>query len=210
MNEQYYRIMLNDYDKPAFVTFDKAYYGSLQQVRTFIEALEQDKRTKRNHEPLIKAFREYESGNTEVTHPVCFHEAKLLTPIKCIGTKQFSLGPRQWDHINIWGFPNPLRYESVDVTFYWFSEKDSYCRCLTAQFQNLEMESLNGKWHPLADATWGHPHMVELEDACTFNRLAVVESRFEKHIDLLENFQRFQVPSEVDFTEFCNDIFGDG
>ena len=98
MNEQYYRIMLNDYAKPAFVTFDKAYYGSLQQVRTFIEALEQDKRTKRNHEPLIKAFREYESGNTEVTHPVCFHEAKLLTPIKCIGTKQFSLGPRQWDH----------------------------------------------------------------------------------------------------------------
>ena len=56
MNEQYYRIMLNDYAKPAFVTFDKAYYGSLQQVRTFIEALEQDKRTKRNHEPLIKAF----------------------------------------------------------------------------------------------------------------------------------------------------------
>ena len=54
MNEQYYRIMLNDYAKPAFVTFDKAYYGSLQQVRTFIEALEQDKRTKRNHEPLIK------------------------------------------------------------------------------------------------------------------------------------------------------------
>ena len=52
--------------------------------------------------------------------------------------------------------------------------------------------------------------MVELEDTCTFNRLAVVESRFEKHIDLLENFKRFQVPSEVDFTEFCNDIFGDG
>ena len=44
MNEQYYRIMLNDYAKPAFVTFDKAYYGSLQQVRTFIEALEQDMR----------------------------------------------------------------------------------------------------------------------------------------------------------------------
>ena len=210
MNEQYYRIMLNDYAKPAFVTFDKAYYGSLQQVRSFVEALELDERTKESQSSLIQAFHEYERGNTEVTHPVCFHEDRLLSPVKCIGTKQFSLGPRQWDHINIWGFPNPLRYESVDVTFYWFSEKDSYCRCLTAQFQNLEMESLNGKWHPLADATWGHPHMVELEDACTFNRLAVVESRFEKHIDLLENFQRFQVPSEVDFTEFCNDIFGDG
>lgn len=210
MNEQYYRIMLNDYAKPAFVTFDKAYYGSLPQVRAFVEALIQDERTKESQASLIQAFQEYESGNVEVTHPVCFHDVKLLTPVKCIGAKQFSLGPRRWDHINIWGFPNPLRYESVDVTFYWFSEKGSYCRCMTAQFQNLEMESLKGTWHPLADITWGHPHMVELEDTCTFNRLAVVECRFKKHIELLEDYRRFETPQEVDFTEFCNDIFGDG
>lgn len=210
MNEQYYRITLHDYATPAFVTFDKAYYGSLQQVRGFVEALNQDERTKESQAPLIQAFHEYEGGNAEVTHPVCFHEAKLLTPVKCIGMKQFSLGPRRWDHMNFWGFPNPLRYESVDVTFYWFSETGSYCRCLTAQFQNLEMESLNEKWYPLADVTWGHPHIVELEGTCTFNRLAVIESRFEKHIDLLEDFKRFQIPNEVDFTEFCNDIFGNG
>ena len=210
MNEQYYRIMLNDYAKPAFVTFDKAYYGSLRQVRSFVEALDQDEQTKQSQAPLIQAFHKFESGNTEVTHPVCFHEDRLLTPVKCIGVKQFSLGPRKWDHINIWGCPNPLRYESVDVTFYWFSEKGSYCRCMTAQFQNLEMESLKGTWHPLADITWGHPHIVELEGTCTFNRLAVVECRFKKHIDLLEDYKRFETPQEVDFTEFCNDIFGDG
>lgn len=210
MNEQYYRIMLNDYAKPAFVTFDKAYYGNLQQVRALVEALDQDDHTKESQASLIQAFRKYEAGDAEVTHPVCFHEAKLLTPVKCIGTKQFSLGPRRWDHINIWGFPNPLRCESVEVTFYWFSEKGRYFRCMTAKFQNLEMESLKGTWHPLADVTWGHPHMVELEGTCTFNRLAVIESRFAKHIDLLDNFRQFQVPEEVDFAEFCNDIFGDG
>lgn len=63
---------------------------------------------------------------------------------------------------------------------------------------------------PLADITWGHPHMVELEGTCTFNRLAVVECRFKKHIDLLEDYKRFETLQEVDFTEFCNDIFGDG
>lgn len=210
MEEQYYRIMLNDYAKPAFVTFDKAYYGNLQQVKSFVDALEQDERRKESHAQLIQAFHEFELGNTAVTHPICFHEEQLLTPVKCIGTKQFTLGPRRWDHINIWGFPNPLRYESVDVTFYWFSEKDRYRRCMTARFQNLELESLTGKWTPLAEITWGHPHIVELEGTCTYNRLAVVDSFFKKHNDLLEDFNRFQPPDEVDFTEFCNDIFGDG
>lgn len=210
MNEQYYRIILHDYAKPAFVTCDKDYYGSMQQVRTFVDALEQDERTQKSQRALIRAFHEFEGGNTEATHPVCFHEARLLTPVKCIGTKRFSLGSRQWEHINIWGFPNPLRYESVNVTFYWFSEKGHYRRCMTAHFQKLEMESLVGKWKPLANVTWGHPHMVELEGTCTFNRLSVVESCFTKHIELLEDYKHFQPPSEVDFTEFCNDIFGDG
>lgn len=210
MNEQYYRITLQDYAKPAFVTVEKDYYGSLQQIRAFVDALEQDERTQESKAALIQAFHDFEGGNVDATHPVCFQETRLLTPVKCIGTKKFSLGPRRWEHLNIWGFPNPLRYESVDVTFYWFSEKGAYCRCMIAQFQNLEMESFAGSWRTLADVTWGHPHIVELEGICTFNRLAVIESRFEKHVDLLKDYKHFQLPSEVDFTEFCNDIFGDG
>jgi len=210
MEEQYYRIILDDYAKPAFVTFDKSYYGTIQQVRSFVSAMEQDKRTKREHAQLIQAFHEFEHGNVTATHPVGFRDVQLMIPVKCIGIKQFTLGPRRWDHINIWGFPNPLRYESVDVTFYSISEKDRYSRCLMAQFQNLVIESINSRWHPLAEVTWGHPHIIEWEGTCTYNQLAVAESHFEKHIDLLEDFNRFEIPDAVDFTEFCNDIFGDG
>jgi len=82
MEEQYYRIVLNDYAKPAFVTFDKSYYGTIQQVRSFVGAMEQDKRTKREHAQLIQAFREFELGNEIATHPVGFRDVQLMIPVR--------------------------------------------------------------------------------------------------------------------------------
>ena len=41
-DEQFYQLRLDDCATPSFVSFDKPYYGPLEEIRDFVNALEQD------------------------------------------------------------------------------------------------------------------------------------------------------------------------
>ena len=40
MNEQYYCLHLDDYSTPAFISYGKAYYGTMEDLKAFIDALD--------------------------------------------------------------------------------------------------------------------------------------------------------------------------
>ena len=42
MDEQYYCLHLDDYSAAAFTSFGKAYYGTMAEIKAFIEALDSD------------------------------------------------------------------------------------------------------------------------------------------------------------------------
>ena len=97
---QYYRLELDDYSVASFCSFGKYYFGTLGEIRAFINAL--DKEYEGSHRELVSAFRAYEGGQTDVTHHVAFQEVPLLTPAKLVHAEKAVLKNHAWDHINIW------------------------------------------------------------------------------------------------------------
>lgn len=52
--------------------------------------------------------------------------------------------------------------------------------------------------------------MIETDPLYTYNRLAVIDKRFKNKTGSPIDYEHFLSEPDTDFTEFCNDIFGDG
>lgn len=63
---------------------------------------------------------------------------------------------------------------------------------------------------PVGGSVLGFSKMIEPEGRYLYNRLAVEEKRFKRKRDADEDRASFPLTRDVDFSEFCNDIFGDG
>ncbi len=210
MDEQLYCLHLDDYSAAAFTSFGKAYYGTMPDVKAFIDALDSDPERSENYANLILAFREYEAGNTAVKHNVAYQEILLLEPVKLLGVATLRLDNCRWEHLNTWRWPYNMRCDVVKTTHYWFSLDGIYCSAVKARFENLRYEDIGGGWTAIEDRFWGFPMMIMPEGRYLHNRLAVEEKRFKRKKDAEEDRAAFPLARDVDFTEFCNDIFGDG
>ena len=210
MDEQYYCLHLDDYSAAAFTSFGKAYYGTMAEIKAFIEALDSDSEYHETYSKLISAFREYEAGNTAVKHNVAYQEIPLLEPVKLLGTAALRLDNYRWEHLNTWRWPYNMKCDVVDTTHYWFALDGIYCRTVKARFNNLRYEDIGGGWTAIEDRFWGFPMMIVPDGRYLYNRLAVEEKRFKRKKDAEEDRAAFPKTRDVDFTEFCNDIFGDG
>lgn len=210
MSEKYYCLHLDDYSAAAFTSFGKAYYGTMEDLRAFIDALDKDEETHERFEKLIGAFRAYEAGNTAVTHSVAYQEIPLLEPVKLLGAATLRLDNYHWEHLNTWRWPYKMRCDVAETTHYWFSLDGIYCRAVKARFENLQYDGIGGKWNALDGGFWGFPKMIMPDGHYLYNRLAVEEKRFKRKKDSDEDRATFPLTRDVDFSEFCDDIFGDG
>ena len=102
-----------------------------------------------------------------------------------------------------------MKCDVVDTTHYWFALDGIYCRAVKARFDNLRYEDIGGGWTAIEDRFWGFPMMIVPDGRYLYNRLAVEEKRFKRKKDAEEDRAAFPKTRDVDFTEFCNDIFGD-
>ena len=201
MNEKIYHIELDDCSTPAYVTLGKDYYGTMNDVEEFISKFKPGER-----QDLIEAFREYKQGNSDVEIPVGFWKSKMLEEVKVYGKKQISYGEYEWKHINIWGFPYYMKCDAMQTSHYWIKDGKKLCRIIKAKFTNLQYKNAIDEYMKIG-LIWGLPHIVEFG---TYNTLMEVEKRFDTVKELRENMSSFNSISDIDFTSFCNDIFGDG
>ena len=84
MSEQYYCLHLDDYSAAAFTSFGKAYYGTMEDLKAFIDTLDKGEETHERFEKLIGAFRAYEAGNTAVTHSVPTRRFLCWSRLSCL------------------------------------------------------------------------------------------------------------------------------
>lgn len=210
MSDTMYCLNLHDYSTPSFVSFGKPYYGTLDELRSFINALEKDDRVRDSHKDIIAAFREFEAGNEDVTHTVAFQKIPLLEPVTMLASYTHKMEGYKWEHLNTWQWPYNMRCTEVTATHFWLKCDSYYTRCVCAKFKDLAYEGVRDEWMPVGSMIWGFPHIIAAKDKSIFNRLAVEEKRFAKKKDALADVEAFQTARDVNFTEFCNDIFGDG
>ena len=66
-DQQYYRILLDDYSAASFTSFDKAYFGTMSDLEGWIKAIEVEKCFAERFSSLTKTFRAYQSGQHNIT-----------------------------------------------------------------------------------------------------------------------------------------------
>lgn len=105
---------------------------------------------------------------------------------------------------------NGYACDSVDTQHLWISSAKGYYRIVKAHFNNLQHNGFKDNWYTLQDGFWGHPKVMDAEEILLTNRLFIKEKKFENQDAALDDMAQFYDIQDVDFTEFCNDIFGDG
>ena len=210
MKEQFYRLVLDEYASPSFCTLRKGYYGSLNDIKGLVDALDADQHYREHHLELINAFRAYVSGDHTITYRVAYSELPLLEPVELLDSAALRLDQFAWSHTNVWDCQYHLRCDCVETVHYWLRLKDRYLRVVKANFKNLEFLSEIHGWRTLHSHFWGFPKMIVSAEGDVYNRLAVCEKSFESLAEAETDIAAFPSLKDVDFTEFCNDIFGDG
>ena len=210
MDEQYYRLRLDDYASPSFVSWEKSYFGTLRDIRNLVEALTLWRKDNDTLWELIDGFRAFDAGNHNVLHHVAYQEVLLLEPVKLLGSETDHIENYMWEHCNTWGCSYTMRCDSVETKHLWLKSKDGYHRAFKARFKNLQYEGISGMWHSLDGGFWGFPMMIASDEGFQYNRLAVQERKFDNYRQAEKDRLEFAAAQNMDFSQFCNDIFGSG
>ena len=207
-SEQYYRLTLDDYATPSFVSFTKDYFGTLSDIENFICALKDDKHAQ-TYKQLSSALSAYKNGEKNVTHTVAYNEVSFLVPVNLLEAVSYTMQSTEWEHLNVWKCPYKIRFQSAEIQQFGFESDDKYIRAMKAKITDLKYEEYNGSWINIGKP-WGFPHIIEEESTCTYNWIAIADKGFDNKTEAEIDYEHFLSVQDTDFTEFCNYIFGDG
>lgn len=207
--QEFYKMYLEDCSCPSFCSACKSVFGTLAEIEDFVAAYGEDCREKGELPEIVTAFEKWKAGEKDATHIAACSEQRLLTSAKLVYRARHAFKLYQWEHRNIWGCIYHMRCSAVNTEHRWIECEGRYYRCVTASFEDLEWAE-EGEWCKVDDSTWGIPHMLCFEKNCVRNRLAEVENMFETKEEMENDYQKFFEKPIPDFSEFCNEIFGDG
>ncbi len=204
-DDQYYALLMDDHSTPGYVSADKPYFGTLQDIQSLMTNLND------NYSETKEAFAAFLNGNVQVTHVIAFNQIPLLTPVSVCYERSYTLAEQQWEHINTWGYPYLMKADSINITQIVLKHEEKWYRCIRACFQNLQYGSVVGGWIPVKNRFWGLPGILDVQESengiiTLCNRLYIVEKAFATKQDALASFDTLPPV----FDGIIAEIFGDG
>lgn len=130
MNNQLFKLCLEDYSAAAFTSFDKEYFGTFEMIESFIDAIKYDKQISEKFADLTSTFDKYKSGAKNVTHNVAYKEVPFLERVKCLGQTNSLLMNYKWEHLNTWRWPYNMMFKTAQSEHLWLSFNKKYARCI--------------------------------------------------------------------------------
>ena len=103
-----------------------------------------------------------------------------------------------------------MRCDEVKSEHLWLACDGEYCRATKAMFSRLQYTGTIGKWNHVGTMLWGFPCILTGNPFSFWNRLAEPEKQFKTKEDAKRDWELFPENPDPDYSEFCNDIFGDG
>lgn len=207
--KQMYKLCLDDYSAASFTSFDKEYFGTINMIENFINAIKNDEKNSGRYDDLISTFNKYKNGEKDITHNVAYREVPFLSKVKVLGSSNSFLTNYKWDHLNTWGCPYTMKCKEAKSEHIWLSYQRKYVRCIKTEFTKLQYENIKDEYTS-PGMLWGFPHQIEIENDITYNRLYVVEKTFKNKKEALDDMASFKEKPDPVFAEVLNDIFGDG
>lgn len=207
---RYYRLLLDDYSAASFTSFDKDYFGTLEQIDDFFQAIKADEDMAKRQEYILSIYDQFLAGKKTISHIVAYREVPFLVPAKILGEHQSVLTNHSWEHLNTWRFPYMMKCDKAESTHLWISCYGKYSRCIQTKFTNLYYDGLGTGYRKHTDSAWGYPHQIECDGDHTYCRLFVQEKVFKNKAQALNDRINFMHNPDPIFDRVLDDIFADG
>ena len=206
----FYGVRLNNYFSPSFCSSYKMYFGTLNDIKVFIESLE----CSEQNFMIRNAFKRYLLGETNVTHEAAYVQQKLIEDVELIAECKVKLGQTAWKFLNVWYRPQYMEFDSAVVKTALIKYEDRYFRVIKASVRGLrtspEVNRPKDQWIELSYGFWGHPGIlssaVDGETYIVYSNLYMKEKEYATKEEALAKFHT----DEVCLDCLCEDIFGNG
>ena len=206
----FYGVRLNNYFSPSFCSSYKMYFGTLNDIKVFIESLE----CSEQNFMIRNAFKRYLLGETNVTHEAAYVQQKLIEDVELIAECKVKLGQTAWKFLNVWYRPQYMEFDSAVVKTALIKYEDRYFRVIKASVRGLrtspEVNRPKEQWIELSYGFWGHPGIlssaVDGETYIVYSNLYMKEKEYAAKDEALAKFYADKVCLDC----LCEDVFGNG
>lgn len=208
IEDQFYEITLDDYGSPAYCSFDKQYAGTMDMLVDFFRALETIEEPGAYVSGLMDAFQRYRQGYHDASAYVALGERRLIRPMTVCDILSKDVTPFFYEHTNVWGFPYYISSEKMHADLVYLRKGEQFMRYVKAAIASPRYGTEEDHCRePIDGFFWGHPKVLALDEGILFNRIMfcdhIYETEDEMRRDMIE-------PTDIDFTGFFSDVFGDG
>ena len=205
-----YGINLEDYFTADFCSSAKTYYGSLDEIETFINSLWDTEQ----HQITKTSFKQYLNGYSEVTHYIAYGQHRLIENTEVLAEEEIELFKTSWEFLNVWRWPQYMEIDGGTVKKVLIKHGKAYLRIIKATVQGLRTaaryDASNDEWLKLCNAFWGHPGMliatVHGESYIVQSALYMKEKEYSTKKEAMEKF----IAEPISLDCMCEDVFGNG
>lgn len=131
-----------------------------------------------------------------------------LTPCRLLEYRKLYLNDVFWIHKNIWQSSYYLKAERIVLEQALLECMGWYYLCIRPEFYGMKRYSLAcSEWVPMTDHFWGTPGILKKEENVITTSLFIAQNFF----DSAEDGHHWMYDLErLDFTQVCDETFGDG
>ena len=206
----FYGIRLNNYFSPSFCSSHKMYFGTLDDIKAFIESMGSDEQSFR----IRNAFERYLSRETNAKHEVAYVQEKFVEDVELIAEYEVMLGRTAWEFLNVWHYTQYMEIDSAAVKMALIKCEDRYLRVIKVSSRGLrtcaDINRPKEKWLELSDGFWGHPGVLSSsQEGDTYNVYSNLYMKEKEYATKEEALAKFYT-DEVCLDCFCEDVFGNG
>ena len=210
VKKDFYGVRLNNYFSPSFCSSHKMYFGTLDDIKAFIESMGSGEQSLM----IRNSFERYLSGETNAMHEVAYVQQKLIEDVELIAEYEVMLGRTAWEFLNVWYYPQYMEIDSAVVKMALINYKEQYLRVIKASVRGLrtcaDINRLEEEWIALSDGFWGHPGILsstkDVETYMVYSNLYMKEKEYATKEEALVKFHADKVCLDC----LCEDIFGNG
>jgi hypothetical protein len=213
-NKKYYALCLDDYATISFVSSFKYYYGSIEDFDIFFKKCKDDEKYIKNHSETLTAYNSFKNGDVTIKYNVAYSSQRLMTPITLYKKASIEISKEiAWNHYNIYDCIYSMRADKCTNSYIWIKQGKNYLRCVKPSFVNLQYLAIKDEYVKFNNNFWGYPNIITTREDSNGNlitetNLYIKDCVFNSERELLDDAENFIV--ETNYTEFCNDIFGNG
>ena len=210
VKKDFYGVRLNNYFSPSFCSSHKMYFGTLNDIKAFIESMESDEQSFE----IRNAFERYLSRETNAKREVAYVQEKFIEDVELIAEYDVMLGRAAWKFLNVWHYTQYMEFDSSVIKTALIKYEDRYFRVIKASARGLrtspEVNRPKEQWIELSYGFWGHPGILSSvadgEKYIVYSNLYMKEKEYATKEEALAKFRT----DEVCLDCLCEDVFGNG